>query len=149
MAQAVPVLTLVLSAASAGYSIYNSERAAKEAERMGEKNARAIEAETEEAARRAAKDAKRSEARARAAAATLGLGGESVDLYLKDLANTNKEQVDWMKKSGKSRADIAREGGQAAATEAHMTSANTLFSGTNSMFSTWYTAYGSKPGATT
>lgn len=148
MAQAVPVLTLVLSAASAGYSIYSSEQAAKEAERMGNKNATSIEAETEEAARRAAKDAERSEARARAAAATLGLEGESVDLYLKDLANTNKEQIDWLKKSGQSRADIAREGGQAAATEAHMQSANTAFSATNSMFSTWYTAYG-QPGGTT
>lgn len=106
---------LLVSAASTGYSIYSSDKAAEEAEDIADANARREAMEAEEMAQRAEKDAAREEALARARAAASGVEGESQDLYLKDLTQTNRRDIDWIRSSGASQAALTRREGRTAA----------------------------------
>lgn len=128
MGTAVGVAGLIISAISAGYSIYSQEQAKSEAEDLAEKNAERIEAETAEEARRAARNAAVTEARAKAALSGLNLGGQSTDLYLKQLHSTNQEQISWIKTSGAMNADVARAQGDVASATAEANMANTIAS---------------------
>ena len=113
--EAIAIGGLILSAVGTGYGIYSSEQAAKEAEGIAEDNARREAMEAEEMAQRAEKEAAREESLSRARAAASGVGGESTDLYQEDLAKTNQREIDWIRRSGASRADITRREGQQTA----------------------------------
>ena len=138
---------LLISAASAGYSIYSSEKAAKEAEDIADANAAREAAEAEEMAQRAEKEAAREESLARAKAFASGVGGESTDLYLKDLTTTNRREIDWIRKSGASKADITRSEGsaQASALRREGVAAGIDFAGqAGSAAANWYSAPSTK-----
>ena len=106
---------LVLSAAGTAYGVYSSEKQAAEAEDIAEDNARRQSAEAEEMAQRAENEAAREESLSRARAAASGATGESMDLYQEDLAKTNQREIDWIRRSGASRADAIKQEGYAQA----------------------------------
>jgi len=114
---------VIISAAGAGYSIYAGERAedvadkrAAEMEAQGRENAKLIEAETQEQARRVSAQQREAEsmALAKAAASGVQVSGSTKD-YLSDMSTENKRQLDWLKKSGKSKANLARSGAYVSA----------------------------------
>ena len=95
-----------------------SRRAAKEARALGEANATYIEAETAEQSRRLGFSQSRTRGTVRSQFAASGFRsgkesrGASQSAYLKTLSKVQKSELDWISKSGASRADIARRGGQ-------------------------------------
>lgn len=105
---------VAVSAASAGYSIYQSKQAAEEAEDIADANAKREKMEAEEMAQRAEKDAAREESLARARAFASGVGGESQEMYLDDLYASNRREIDWIRRSGSSRADLIKKEGRVA-----------------------------------
>lgn len=134
---------LLISAASAGYSIYSSEQAAKEAEDIADANARREAMEAEEMAQRQEKEAAREESLARARAAASGVGGESQDIYLEELSRTNQREIDWIRQSGRSRAAITRQSGASAASQARREGVSAGLAGLGqaaSYGSDWYSA---------
>jgi hypothetical protein len=126
MAQAAPIIMAISSAAGAAYSIKAgmdakdaASKAAAEQERLAHQNAANIEAETMEEHRRSTKEAESAEATARARAAATGVDTDeesSMSLVLNERQAEAKRQLDWIKRSGKSRADLARRSGMSQAT---------------------------------
>lgn len=118
--QAAPLITAFMSAAGSMYQssqMASAQReAAREQRRMSELNASAIEAETSEQARRMKGDIAQKEAtaRARAAASGASVEGTSVGTYLEELSAEDQAQLDWLVKSGQTRAGITREEGVSA-----------------------------------
>ena len=114
---------LYLTAATAAYSIYSGERAAdqqqeaaRDAERLANKNAQLIEKEGErqqQLAKRAADDVEAT-ARAKVAASGFARGGETQSLVLDDIAKQHSDSLEWMREATRSQADITRQGGQYA-----------------------------------
>lgn len=89
--------------------------AAQAARELGEKNAEFTEQETAEQVRRKEGAARYKEGMAQAQAAASGIKTSgSTDLYLSEMMAEHKREVDWVKKSGKSRAGIERSKGDLA-----------------------------------
>jgi len=108
MALALPYLTVAM----AGYGIYSSEKAADEQEDLAMANAERQRMESEEAVRRLTLRQEQSESQAKALAATSGakVTGSVTD-YLDLMSKVNKEEADWLVKSGLSAESImSREG---------------------------------------
>lgn len=135
---------LAISAVSAGYSIYQSEQAAQEAEDIADANARREAMEAEEMAQRAEKDAAREESLARARAFASGVGGESQEIYLDDLHASNKREIDWIRRSGASRADLTRKEGRVSASQHRRKGTAAAIGGFGSMVgqaADWHSVY--------
>lgn len=123
MAQAAPAImavSAIIGAGTAVYSAYSQAQAAEDAKRIGEQNAALARAETEEEARRLEKQQERSTglARARAFASGVDPNSASINLFLEDMEQTQEEELDWLKRSGYSRADILEEQGEFASNAA-------------------------------
>lgn len=90
---------------------------AKQAKQIGQYNAQMTMAETNEAARRLANDQKRTEAtmRARAAASGASVESKSFQLYADSMRDAHRRDMEWLRISGRSHADLAKwEAGHAA-----------------------------------
>lgn len=119
MAEAAPAImaiSAIIGAGTAAYSAYSQAEAAEDAKKIGEQNAALARAETEEEARRLEKEQERTAGLARARAFASGVDPESMStqLFLEDLETTQREELDWLRRSGYSRADIAEEQGELA-----------------------------------
>lgn len=132
MAAAIPVIAAFGSVVSAGKQM----EAASKAERAAEANARAIEAETAEEARRLRLQQQETEASSRALAAASGSAGVSQDMYQDFLGNEHAKELAWLKKSGASRAGVTRMQGQSAATSARANAFGTLAQAGTSLYGT-------------
>ena len=95
--------------------VFQQYQAAQDARDAERENARLIEAENVEQARRmeSENEARESSARARAAASGVNLTGTTGE-YLSEMERENTRQENWLKRSGASRADSARRRGDAA-----------------------------------
>lgn len=132
MAAALPLIAAFGTAASVGMQL----EARSDAKRAAEANARAIEAETAEEARRLKMEQERTEATSRAAAAASGSTGVSQEAYQDYLGNEHARELAWLKKSGSSQAGIARQQGRAAASSAAASAFGTLSQGAMSFYGT-------------
>lgn len=115
----------VISILSTGYQIranqkarQQQKRANREAQKIADRNARRIEAETQEKARRTALQQERAESRALAKAAASGVSVEgSPEDFLAFMGEEHARQLGWLKRSGRSRADLARMEGKYSAAQ--------------------------------
>ena len=124
MAQAVPFIVAAVSVAGT-YMQYKSqseaaagqEDAAREAQRQAEINAKMQEKETAVEAANLSMQQEKEEAANRARAAASGLAvapGGSYSLALEEQKATNQRQLEWLKASGQSYADMTRMQGASA-----------------------------------
>ena len=98
------------------YSAYQQRQAAKESRRAGERQAQ-IELQTaaeEERKTKIQQELRRAETVARASASGVVLDSESVQSYLKYQDDLNAQELNWIRKSGQNRANIARMQGRLA-----------------------------------
>ncbi|AZS06563.1 hypothetical protein [Alteromonas phage ZP6] len=130
MATTLAVISAFGSLVSAGKQM----KARSDAKRAAEANARAIEAETAEEARRLKLQQQETEASSRAAAAASGSGGVSQDAYQDYLGNEHARELAWLKKSGGSKAGVTRMQGRAAASTATANAFGTLAGGMSSLY---------------
>jgi hypothetical protein len=88
------------------------QEAARQSQALRERNATLIEAEGQESMRRQRREDEREEGMTRARSMASGTtGGGTNNLYLADLKGTNKEELDWLDYSTKSRVGQERAGG--------------------------------------
>ena len=130
MGSAVAIIGAVYSIYSGMQEKKASKAAAKEQEAMAARNAALSEAETrEEAARmQQAKDEQMAKSRAKAAASGVQTGG-SMDIFMGAQDDKLRGEIDWLKKSGSSRADLIRQGGAFAASQTRQQGSTALASG--------------------
>jgi len=95
------------------YSARQQYKAGKRAESIAEDNAHRAKMEAEEEARRLSRSQRRNQSslRARAAASGIKLSG-STKTYLDEYVDEDSRQLDWQKKSGKSREGLIRKQGK-------------------------------------
>lgn len=142
MGQAIPAvmaISTIISTAVAGYTAVKQYGAAEDAERIAEQNAEMKRLETEEEARRLEKNQEREVSRARARAMASGIDPESksYQLLIEDITTTHKEELDWLKKSGFSQAEILEEQGEYASAQAKTAAYGTV----SNIFGSVPTAY--------
>lgn len=115
MAVAVPYIALALSAASAGMQY----KAGQDAKKASRENARLVQMENAEEARRLQREQakQQSSAIARAAASGGALSGSS-ELFMKTQQQEHAKQLQWLKTAGKMQASVYRKQGSSAATQA-------------------------------
>ena len=103
-----------------GFTGETQRDAGKDAKKLGKKNAEYIRQETSEQVRRLELAQEQVIAKTKGAQAGSGieLGGGTVDTYIAEMKNNFAKELDWLKKSGKSRAAIAKEGGNVANAQA-------------------------------
>lgn len=141
MAEAMPVIIGISSILGTGYSIYSNIQAANEAEDIAEANADRIAAETEEQARRLEKEKARELAMGRARAYASGFTGEgSSQLVLEDLERTRTEEIEWLKRSGASRANIALMEGSTAKKQGYAQAIGQFAQGAQNTYA-WFEEY--------
>jgi hypothetical protein len=119
-APAIMAITAVIGAATAGYSAYQQHQAAGDAEKIAKRNAELAEQEAEEQARRIEKQQSRdlSLAKAKAAASGVDITSGSVSSYLMELEDWQKEELDWIKSTGKTSGQSYRDQGRLASQSA-------------------------------
>lgn len=132
---AATAISALVGAGATVYSAYQKGQAAEEAEKIAEKNAQRTELETEEAARRLERQQERNQSLAKARAAASGAGGASVDTYLDDMEAEDERQLNWLKKSGASQAEIQRWEGRATAKAGRAGAIAGMIGGAADMFS--------------
>lgn len=140
----VPIIMMFLSAAATAYSTYEQYQAGKEAEEIANRNAQRTREETAEMVRRAEKRSKRMEGLSKARAFASGLTGESHELYLSDMERSNAEEVEWIIRSGASKAEIEARAGSLARRQATI---GMITSGIQGIGSTvnWWSQYSPAP----
>lgn len=112
-----------------------SDRAAEDAKRLGKLNASYITEETAEQTRRLKFTQERTQASVRAGQAASGFRsgeksmGASSKAFMSTLKDVQQSELDWLNKAGKSRAEIARRGGEAQASTLRAQGVSQLFSG--------------------
>ena len=115
------IVSIAATAASTAYSFISAQKvasqqkeAAKAAREIGNFNAANVRAETEEMARRQQLQNERLEATATARAAATGFksGQGSLATYIQDLQQENTAELDWLIKSGMSRASLEEKKGE-------------------------------------
>lgn len=112
MAAAVPAIIALVGTAV-------QVDAANDAKRASRANARAIEAETTEEARRLREEQAKTESRTRALAAASGGEGQSQSMYMEKQKAEHASELNWLKRSGADRAAAARRGGSIAAKQGY------------------------------
>ena len=118
MGQAIGAALPYLFAGASAYSAYRQHEAGRDAIKSAKYSARMQELETFEEARRLKKQQDANLATARARAAASGVGGGTVKGYLGEMDAEQKAQLEWLKKAGKSQADLTRMQGKQAARQA-------------------------------
>ena len=123
MAQAAPAImaiSAVIGAATAGYTAYQQKVAAEDAERIAKKNAELAEQEAEEQARRVEKQQARelSLAKAKAAASGVDITSGSVADYLLEMEDWQKEELDWIRRTGRTSGQSYLDQGKIASQSA-------------------------------
>jgi len=109
MATALPYMMMATSA----YGVYSSEQAADDQEDIARENAERQRLESTEAVRRLTLRQEQSESQAKAMAAASGVSmSGSITDYLDIMQKTNKEEADWLKRSGISAASIMQREGE-------------------------------------
>lgn len=102
------------------------EAAGEQAKYIANQNAANTEAETAESVRRESIAADQAQANLRArAAASGGTGGGSTGNFIDTQQRTSDQYIDWLKKSGSSRAQIEREQGKYSSMTASSSAAGT------------------------
>lgn len=139
---------LVLTAATTAYGIYQQQEAQEESEAIADANAARIEAEAQETARRAEKTAQAERSTARARAAASGVVGLSTYLHLDEMEKEQNRQIDWIRKSGASQADITTREAKATRSTTRAAQAQTIMSGAKDAYDwgsgvNWFKAGGS------
>ena len=142
MAQALPAIVAVVSAAATVYSVVQQKQAADEARDIANRNAARQAAEAEETARRKEKEAKRVEGMARARAFASGVGGESQAGYLEELRLTHEEEIDWIRRAGASGAAITQAEGRRAQRIGYAGAVSDIGKGVSQQYQ-WWSTYGS------
>lgn len=140
MAQAAPIIAAVAAVGTlgaTGYSLYLQNEAAKEAQEIAKMNARRIEEETEEQVRRVEEMAERKSDLIKALAGASGAYGASKIGYLEAFEESKEREIAWLEKSGASRADIARRGGDYSSTMARANMVTTGMQGLGQS-ANWY-----------
>ena len=95
-------------------SAKESYEAGQHAQDAAERAARAEQESTDEAVRVMLAENERTEATARARAAASGLSGASSEIYISSLAETGREDIDWLKKVGASNVQARLDEGTSA-----------------------------------
>ena len=115
MPAALPYIAVALSATS----VVKQVSAGNKADRLAKANAKLQEQQTAEEARRLAIEQRKVEstARARAAAGGIQVNG-SQSLFLADMKAENDKDLAWLKKAGDRKADVTRQGGSNARSQA-------------------------------
>ena len=122
-APVIAVANLALGVVSSLFGGSAKRKAAKKAERLGGLNADYIGEETAEQKRRLGFEQSQTRATTRTNIAASGFRsgadsmGASHQTYLKTMKTQQKSEMDWLSKSGKSRSQIAREGGDIEAAQ--------------------------------
>jgi len=124
------IAMMVISLAITAYGAYQQNEAGIEAKKIADENARKEEeVAAEEAARREDQlDADMSESRARIFASGMTEEG-SAGMYLGDLLERGQDEIAWIEKSGKLRADVLRAEGRMARSQARIGAFQTLATG--------------------
>ncbi len=114
---------LAISVVGSLFGASQASKAAKKAERLGALNADYIGEETAEQKRRLRFEQGKTTATAKTNIAASGFRsgartqGASHTAYMKSMKTQQQSELDWLTKSGESRAKIAREGGDMAASQ--------------------------------
>ena len=116
MAAALPYIMTAFAAAGT----VMQANAASDARKQGRANARALQEQNMEEARRLKKEQTETERRAAAAAAAsgTGFGSTSQETFLADMRKEHQSELAWLKKSGASRAAAAKMEGKIAGKQA-------------------------------
>lgn len=120
---------------------HKQKKAGKASDKLANKNADSIRAESLEEAAKLEKAQGQSLGFARAAQGGSGVrsGGGTTDDYLKEMESVFADDLKNLKKSAKSREAIAREGGEVAKDQASANAWGTLASATSSAIGIWKT----------
>ncbi len=137
MGAAAPIMAVAVPLVMGGVQAYTTykgykdqKKAAKESERSYERDVEYQRMETEEQVRRTELEHQQQEAKARALAAASGTKVQgTVSMFLKEMEEENLREIDWIAKSGASRADIIRERGRMARKEGKARAQSTLYEG--------------------
>lgn len=135
MPQALPYIAVAL----AGVSAVKSVQAGNKADRLARANARLQEKQNAEEARRLGREQDKAEsaAKARAAAGGIEVSG-SQSLFLSDMKIEHDKELAWLKESGRTKADMTRQGGSNARSSAFAGAASTV----GNAATTAYSAFG-------
>ena len=119
-APAIMAISAVIGAATAGYSAYQQHAAAEDVEKIAKKNAELAEQEAEEQARRLEKQQARelSMAKAKAAASGVDITSGSISDYLTEMEDWQKEELDWIRTTGRTSGQSYRDQGRIASQSA-------------------------------
>lgn len=128
----------VVTAVVAVYSANESRKTAKEQKKAARRNEDFIRKEAEEEARRLEKAQKMqlAEAEARVGATGLKMSGSQLD-YVEEMKKEQNAQLDWLKKSGATRAEIAGIRGNIEASASRTRSLEQLASGASQSAYYW------------
>ena len=114
---------------SVGSGLYSAERtyaAGKEAEDLADKNAATIRAEAEEEVRRVSLQQEAAVGEARAAMGAGGTGQSSLATFLSKVQEEQSADVNWIRRSGTTKSDIARSEGTTTRKQAVASSVGTV-----------------------
>lgn len=131
------IVALVVTILGTAYSVVKQEQAADEAEDIAQANARREQLEAEEEAQRLADRTARESSLIKAIAAASGAEGGSKEAYLREFEDQRSREINWIRKSGASRASITRAEGGVAKTTAYAQMGSTLIQGSSQALQ-WY-----------
>ena len=117
------------------------KKAEEEAQRIANANADRIEAETAEELRRVGNDRDRAASRLKAKLASTGVRGVSPQSYIDAFLSERDREIDWIRTSGQSRADLTRSSVNTAKSNPQGGSLPQLFSSATNAFSSGYSWY--------
>ena len=120
VAPTIMAVSAIVGAAATGYGAYQQFQAADEARDIADKNAKLARMEAEERAKRLEMEQERTRGRARAAAAASGVDVEGTPLlYLEEMEEIQREELDWLRAAGYHRAEVEEQKGEFAAQQAY------------------------------
>ena len=117
------------------------KKAEKEARRIADANADRMEAETAEEVRRVGNERERAAGRLRAKLASSGVRGASPQSYIDAFLSERDREIDWIRTSGQSRADLTRSNVNVSKSNPQGGSLTQLFSSGANAFSSGYSWY--------
>lgn len=143
VAAVMSVFSMVQGYQASKEAANKEDAAAAEAERLAEANAVASEAETHESMRRTRRQSAAAEATAGAKAGASGVVGGSMGDAIASMITEHGTQLDWMKTSGASRANIIRKGGALTGMQGRAQADATRARGTSNLLKSSQTVYSS------
>jgi hypothetical protein len=131
---------MILAGAGLALATISGISGANKAKQAGRMNAALIREETEEESRRMLNDIKTSEGMSAALSAASGVQvSGSRELSIESVKKENKAQLDWLKKSGEKKAQIAAKGGQFQSSQIRSQTLGNVVSGAASMYNNYST----------